>query len=503
MSSGVFRLLPAVVASLGFASLCGACKPALLSAPAAPAGVALAPAVTPDPGVQEAIPNLVSLEVALANRYVMPEVPSEVFARLTVRSGALSGQPRPPANIALVVDTSASMRGKAIGRAREAAKALVQDLEAGDRVSVVAFHSRGDVLLESVEIHGSNRREVLEALEGLDATGTTALAEGLSLGMQQLQRERRSDVVSRMVLLSDGVPNDNAAARQAGATLASASVSLTALGLGVDFDEVLLADLASGSGGRYHYVDDGQHLAKIFREEILDIEQLVAQGATLDLRAGPGVSILEVMGRTRGQFGMRTASVAVGDLEENDTTEVVVRLGVSAHRDGASVELLDASLRYSDATAGAGTLEDNVFVAAEVTGDEERRRAGRDEETELVVVRAMTASAALEAVALARAGQVTRADVLIETSEKRARTLAVSQRDPGLTALADDLVKIRGTLPSLAPKPASSASGGPGVGSRAPRKPKVSVPMKGSARGGLVEAQGMRGAHSRAFEALH
>lgn len=500
MSSSFFRLLPSVVATLGVATVCVACKPALSPSPVTPA------TAEPEalPAVQQPAPDLVSLEAALANRYVTPDVSTEVLARLTVRSEALADRPRPPANISLVIDTSASMRGEAIERAREAAKALVQDLEKGDRVSVVAFHSRGDVLVASVELDDENRGQVLEALEGLEATGTTALAEGLALGMQQLQVDRRNDVVSRMVLLSDGVPNDQARARQVGATLAASSISLTALGLGLEFDEVLLAELASRCGGRFHYVEDAQQVAKMFHEEILDIEQLVAQGAVLELRAGPGVSILEVVGRSQAQAGVQSASVPVGDLVENDAREVVVRLAVDAHRDGASIELLDASLRYSDATAGAGTLQDSVFVAAEAIADEAERRAGRDGETELVAVRALTASAALQAVAFARSGDVKRAKALVETSEKRARSLAKSEQDAGLEALADDLVKIRGTLSSLAPKRVSSANRGPAVGSRPHKKSKRGMPSPAPApQLGLAEAQGMRGAHGRAFEALH
>lgn len=450
--------------------------------------------------MKQPAPDLVSIEAALVNRYMKPEVATEVLARLTIRSEGLAEKPGPPANIALVIDTSASMRGEAIEHAREAAKALVADLDVGDRVSVVVFHSRGEVLVDSVELDATNRGDVMGALENLEATGTTSLAEGLSLGMQQLGIDRRGDVVSRMVLLSDGVPNDEARARQVGGTLAASSVSLTALGLGLEFDEVLLADLASSSGGRFHYVQDGEQVAKMFQDEILDIEQLVAQGAVLDLRAGPGVSILEVVGRGQVQTGAGTASVPVGDLLEDDAREVIVRLAVGAHRDGASIELLDASVRYSDAVAGAGTLEDSVFLAAEVTADEGQRRAGRDRATELVVVRALTASSALQAVALARSGDVKRAKALLDGSEKRARALARSEQDERLNALADDLVKIRGTLSSLAPKPVHSANRGPAVG----KKSKAPTPRPSPGSGlGLSEAAGMKGAHSRAFGALH
>lgn len=497
MSSSHLRFLSSLVGTLGFVALCTACKPAISSTPTAPA------VAEQEPLVQQPAPDLVSIEAALANRYVAPEESSEVLARLTVRSAGLPNQPRPRANVALVIDTSASMRGDAIERAREAARALVADLELGDRVSVVVFHSRGEVLVPSVELDETNRTDVLAALHDLNATGTTALAEGLSLGMQELQAERRPDVVSRMVLLSDGVPNDPAYTRQVGATLAASSVSLTALGLGLEFDEVLLAELASRCGGRFHYVEAGDQVAKMFKEEILDIEQLVAQGAVVDLRAGPGVSILEVVGRTQAQPGARTVSIPVGDLVENDAKEVVVRLSVDAHRDGASIELLDASLRYTDATAGAGSLDDSVFLAAQVTADDDQRQAGRDPATELVVVRALTASAALQAVALARSGDVKRAKSLAERSERRARQLAEAEQDAGLRALADDLVKIRGTLSGLAPKKPASANRGSAVKSGVHKK-KTSMPSPSPApRLGLSEARSVKAAHGRAFDALH
>ncbi len=125
--------------------------------------------------------DLVEVRATAANRFISAAKPDTVMVRVAVQGRALEGQPRPPANVALLVDTSASMKGEGIEQARAAAISMLETLEPGDRLSLVAFHSRADVLVPSTVIDEASIRSIRAAMESMEATGTTAMSEGLQL----------------------------------------------------------------------------------------------------------------------------------------------------------------------------------------------------------------------------------------------------------------------------------------------------------------------------------
>src|SRR5688572_15439885 len=73
-------------------------------------------------------PQLVVLEGELGNAFVSAGQPADLVSRIRIRTRRLRHAPRPPINLALVVDTSGSMQGAAIANARAASLALLDML---------------------------------------------------------------------------------------------------------------------------------------------------------------------------------------------------------------------------------------------------------------------------------------------------------------------------------------------------------------------------------------
>ena len=206
---------------------------------------------------------------------------------------------RPPVHLALVIDTSGSMTGDAIAHARDAALELLDELDDGDRLAVVAFHSHAQLLVPSTEISATSKDAIADELRTMKATGTTDMAGGMAMALQQLASHPVPEGISRMVLLSDGVPNDATPIMNLASNAQSQHIAITALGLGVEYDETLLANLAKQSGGSFHYIEDSSRIAQVFQDEVVRIERVVAQGMQLHLMPGPGVTVTEVIGHHR------------------------------------------------------------------------------------------------------------------------------------------------------------------------------------------------------------
>jgi len=408
----------------------------------------------PGPLVAATDPNVVLLEGALSNDLVPADQSSELIARVRVRTGPVEGAERPPINLALAIDTSGSMEGDPIEDARAAALAIVDELEPGDQLAVVVFHSRTEVLVPSTALTADNLAKVKADIGQMKASGTTDMTGGLSAAIQQAAAARKPDGVNRIVLLSDGVPNDETQILPLAQSAGGSGIAITALGLGLDYNETLLAGVAQTSGGTFHYIDDSAKVAGVFKDEVLRLERVVARNATAVFVPGPGVEILEVVGQqAQPSGGNRAIQVALGDISEGDERDLVLRLQVSGRRDGAPIELLDAVLYFQDTVANAGNLERRIYLSAHASGDADQVQAHRDADVERSLERARAAAAMVQAISYARSGQVDQGQQLLDSAQAHARGVAEELGDQELAAQADSMTKLRSALPAMVPQP--------------------------------------------------
>ncbi len=399
-------------------------------------------------------PELVLMTGDLANRFVAAGQPSDLLSRIRIDTRALEGAARPPINLALVVDTSGSMQGDAIADARRASLALVDTLRPGDRLAVVSFNSETDVLLPSTHLAGADMGALRQQISRMEARGTTDLAGGLQAGLEELVRNFEPEGINRLVLLSDGVPNDATTIVPLAQAAGERGIRITALGLGLDYDETLLGQVAQVSGGRFHYVEDSARVADVFRDEVLRFERVLARNLRLELRPGPGVRIDGVVGQPVA-IGNGAVQVPLGDLSEGDHREIFVQLHADPRRVGATVELMDAVLTFDDAVDDAGALERRVFLGAQATDQSEELESGRNVAVERAAARMMAAATTVQAIREARQGDVAQARALLDRAAAEAQRAAGG--DSALNAQVSQMQELRAALPSVAP-PAAQRS---------------------------------------------
>lgn len=424
---------------LTLCSALGACTPQHqpLVTPDAPTTGAAATAVAPSRAAQP-----ITIEAALDREALVAGKAAKVVARIRLDAGGIALTQRPPLDLSLVIDTSGSMVGAPIDEAREAAITLLDGLRDGDRLTVVTFDSAARLLVVPTVVDRAKLGPIKDALGKMEARGTTDLAAGLALAMQYSSSGSAPETVRRMVVLGDGVPNDPSQIPGQIATAKGYGIAISTLGFGLEYDEVLLGQLAQGTGGRFHRIGPGESIAAAFRDEVMRIERAVATNMRLRLQPGPGVTIDRVLGHPSAPDAARAHTIAVADLAEGQKQDLFVELSVTAHRSGATVELLDATASYDDRTANAGRLDRGAFVAAKASDD----APGPNAEVTRGVALARVAAMSLDALALARAGDFAAAEALLRDGEAEARKLAKSIDEAKLLTAADELATLRKTL---------------------------------------------------------
>src|SRR5450432_275855 len=343
-------------------------------------------------------PDLVEMTAEPTTTLVLANAGSELGIRVRIIAHDLPAAKRPPLDLALVLDTSGSMEGPPIDALRASARELADKLRDGDHLSVVVFHSKSEVLVPNVAVSQANRKTIDRAIANIHATGTTDLVGGLSLGLAQLNAGILPNGINRIVLLSDGVPNSSIALPQTVAMIRQAGVSVTSLGFGIDYDTTLMTQIARDTGGAFHYLEKADQVAKVFDAELVKMKSSVARNLQLEIEPGPGVTIAAMPGLAVGADGKLYA--AIGDLPAGETRDLMIPIRVSGRSDGATAELVQATLHFEDVIGRSGLRERDAFVAVKTSNDSAAVIGSIKMDLEVARIRASAAAAILGALTL-------------------------------------------------------------------------------------------------------
>jgi len=206
--------------------------------------------------------------------------------RIGMQARQVSDQDRAPANLVFVIDTSASMgKDGGLRLVQDGLRELVTRLGERDKVAIVAYGSAAQVVLPPTR--GDRRTEIVAALDRLQPEGATDVDAGLRLGYELAAGAAIEGGINRVMLCTDGVATTGpATADELLAHVASQSlrgVSLTAIGVGVDADDVLLEQLAQRGGGSYDYVDRLAEAKRVLVDNLTGTLQIVARNAKLQV----------------------------------------------------------------------------------------------------------------------------------------------------------------------------------------------------------------------------
>lgn len=380
----------------------------------------------PEPVTQASAGSTLKLRAGSSHGYLASGSDGDLYAAVDIEAREVQGGTRPPLNLAVVIDRSGSMRGDKLEYAKRAAMHLVDQLQAQDRLSLVSYAS--DVSVDISSQLGSPRGKAMMrgAIERISSGGGTNIAHGYRRGFSQIAPFTSDETVSRVVLLSDGRPtvgitNPHTLEKMARDYLGQ-GVSLTTMGVGLDYNEDLMAAMADRGAGNYHFIDQPNTVVSILDSELDGLAQTVARNTSVVITLPEGVGLEELYGFSHRRVD-DAVLVSLAEFRAGESKNILMKLRADAGEPG-QFPVMEVSLSYKDLLSDA-QKNDKVALSAVATDDVDKTRSEVNVEVISRVQQVEVANSLKEAMAAYESGDQSQAQQVIR---RQRRTLQKARK---------------------------------------------------------------------------
>lgn len=303
--------------------------------------------------------------------------PQVAYVLIDIKPGQALASVQAPLNFSLVLDRSGSMSGEKIRNLREAVKLAIDQMTPQDYVSIISFHEKADLVVanQAVTSPGDLRRKV----DKIDAGGGTSISEGMKLGLQELRKKLGQDRVSRMLLLTDGQTfGDEQKCIDLAAAAGKDGIAVSALGLGDDWNDKLLDQIASnsGPGGVSDQIEQPDQILQTFQQTVRQMQGTVVKNAMLTLRMIQGVTprqvwqVLPLISNLgHHPISERDVQVNVGDIDKDTGKQLLIELVLPPRQPG-SYRIAQTEVSYDVPLANLTYQRERADIVLGFTADQ-------------------------------------------------------------------------------------------------------------------------------------
>lgn len=398
-----------------------------------------------------------------------------VYVLIEVDPGADAAAPVAPLNLGLVVDASRSMqipilteqqfeelnaRGMARRRTVDGVQVWQFDVPRGfkieapnnmdftvqalhivadrlrpaDRFSLVAFAE--DALLMVPSTLGTEPaalREAIDRLDQIDLGDETYIARGMAMAHKQILDGTRRGMVDRMIVLTDGYTKEPETCRSWAGQARQDGIVVSTMGLGLDFNEELLIDLAEHSGGHAYFAEDPAEIPDAFAEELAGAQSITWRDLSLSVAMPTEIALRRVhrVSPTIAHIAANPNAIALGDLEVNAPPAALLELVVPP-RPAGTYRLAQVALHARPASGGA---RQHVAQQDIVVRYSERPSEAKQTDPNLMSVIRKVSAFKLQGQAIEEAGQGNIAGATRRLRAAGERLIEMGEEDLGQTML--------------------------------------------------------------------
>jgi Ca-activated chloride channel homolog len=220
-----------------------------------------------------------------------PWAPDHRLLRVGLKARHIARGARPASNLVFLIDVSGSMdQPNKLPLVKQGLTMLARQLDARDHVSIVVYAGASGLVLPPTS--GSDRSDILDSLDRLQAGGSTNGGEGIQLAYATAARHFVAGGVNRVILATDGDFNVGITSQNDLIDLiqrkAQSGIFLSVLGFGDgNYQDATLEKLADKGNGNYAYIDSSEEAHKVLVQQASGTLVAVAKDVKLQLEFNP------------------------------------------------------------------------------------------------------------------------------------------------------------------------------------------------------------------------
>ncbi len=183
-----------------------------------------------------------------------------LLLKIGIQGKKIKKENLPPTNLVFLIDVSGSMNSaNKLPLLKSSFRLLVDQLRPQDYVSIVVYAGAAGLVLEPTA--GNEKQKILNAIEKLNAGGSTAGGEGIMLAYNTAEKSFIENGNNRIILATDGDFNigesSNASMERLIENQREKGIFISVLGFGMgNYKDDKMEIIADKGNGNYAYIDN-------------------------------------------------------------------------------------------------------------------------------------------------------------------------------------------------------------------------------------------------------
>ena len=261
----------------------------------------------------------------------------------------------PGQTLIIVLDRSGSMHGAPFDAAKESVHTLLRRMAPQDKFGLVVFDDEADIVIPVRRIADHDLPVVHQLVEQTDVGGTTNLHAGYSLALREARRNLGQSCAeaATVVMISDGHANEGVRdpdqlQRLAERAYRTRTITSTTIGLGLGYDETVLAAIAVGGCGNHRFAADADDLPGTLAEETGAILDKSVLAATIRVAGCDGhLTSVGVPQGLPARLEDGATVITVGDLYAGERRNILVRLNSAPLAELGLATIADLTVEFT------------------------------------------------------------------------------------------------------------------------------------------------------------
>lgn len=213
------------------------------------------------------------------------------LALIGLKGKELDREKRPAGNLVFLIDVSGSMGSpNKLPLLKSAFRLLTDQLTEKDRVTIVVYAGAAGMVLSPTP--GSSKRKIFQALDRLEAGGSTAGGAGIQLAYKTAHQNYIKEGNNRIILATDGDFNVGVSGTSELVRIVEAErergIFLTVLGFGMgNYKDSRLEQIADKGNGQFFYIDSLMEAKKVFVDDLRGTLFTIAKDVKVQVEFNP------------------------------------------------------------------------------------------------------------------------------------------------------------------------------------------------------------------------